>query len=192
VINPKKIIIWWWIFTFIYMHVPCCICASLLVVYTLYTDVNYISFIDLIIIFKRKPHGFFQQVIDNVETNYIGSSNLSLDAPILLYPNTMFWEMTPFGKSVSNKLKKVHITGYKGKGLDMEFFKCLIRNGRNINSITICFDDNCTWKGAVGTLCLRSLTRASENVCITLKPRKEYMARVGGSMGTWISSLKLN
>jgi hypothetical protein len=115
VINPKKIIIWWWIFTYIYKHVPYCICASLVVVYTLYADVNYISFIDLIIISKRKPHGFFQQVIDNVETNYIGSSNLSLDAPILLYPNTMFWERTPFGKYVSNKLKKVQITGYKGK-----------------------------------------------------------------------------
>ena len=138
---------------------------------------------------------FLQQVIELVDLD-IGSakSSRTSDLPEFggLDPNTMFWERTMFVEGVIYKLKTVCTTGYEGKGLDVEFFKYLITNARMIERITICFDDCCTWKAAAATVCLLSLASASVNLSITLKPGKEYLAKVGGSFGDWISSLRLN
>ncbi|KAK7324459.1 hypothetical protein VNO77_28019 [Canavalia gladiata] len=132
------------------------------------------------------------KVIEHVKIAIGSEENHTSQAGHLPYPNTMFWERAMFGECVTYKLKTVHINGYKGKGLDMEFFRYLIMNGRMIKKITIWFDDDCTWIGAARTVCLLSLARASMSLSITLKPGKDYMAKVGGSLGNWVSSLKLN
>ena len=91
---------------------------------------------------------------------------------------------------VSEKLKTVHIKGFKGKELELEFVKHLITVSERIENITISFDDDCTWEDAAATLCLLSYPKNSANLSITLKPGKHYAASVGGSLQKWISTLK--
>ena len=91
---------------------------------------------------------------------------------------------------VSEKLKRVHIKGFKGKELEVGFVKYLITMSTWMENITISFDDECAWQDATATACLLSYPKSSANLSITLEPGKDYLASVGGSFQTWISTLQ--
>lgn len=105
---------------------------------------------------------------------------------------SMFWETRDLCACVSQKLKKVYIKGFMGKELEMGFVKYLITKATMMESIAICFDDDCSRNGATDAMCLLSLEKASPNLCITLKTVNEYMANGGGSFERSASSMELH
>lgn len=107
----------------------------------------------------------------------------------LPYSTYLFWQRREPCECINNQLKTLCIRGYTGKALEVEFVKYIITNAETMKRITIWFVDNCTWEEAIATLCLLSFPKASATLSITLKPGKEYLAKVGGSFEMWISTL---
>ncbi|KAH7859813.1 hypothetical protein Vadar_005782 [Vaccinium darrowii] len=124
--------------------------------------------------------------VDDSVQSYQDSVNLYL----VPYPQHMFWERKEVVDSVTHQLRVIRIIGFRGKDLETSFASHLIRYATVMEELVIQCDDNCSREGAIATMGLLSLPRASINVRIVLKPGKAYVAKVGDHFGNWVLTLK--
>lgn len=102
----------------------------------------------------------------------------------------MFWALKERFDSISQQLRVIRIIGFRGKDLEISFVSYLIVNATGMDELVIQCNNDCSRAGAIATMGLLSVPRASIDVRIVLKPGDDYLTKVGDDFGNWVLTLK--
>ncbi|KAE9457960.1 hypothetical protein C3L33_10138, partial [Rhododendron williamsianum] len=114
----------------------------------------------------------------------------SINPSLVSCPQHMFWALKERFDSISRQLRVVRIIGFRGKDLEISFVSYLIINATVMDELVIQCNNDCSRAGAIATMGLLSVPRASIDVRIVLKPGDDYLAKVGDDFGNWVLTLK--
>ncbi|XP_059663964.1 F-box protein At1g80960-like [Cornus florida] len=96
----------------------------------------------------------------------------------LPYHGSKFWGKAELSDCITHKLRVVWIRGFAGKEREMRFASHLINYATMLQKIVIQCDDKCSPEGVVTTKGLLSLSKASRNAFVILKPERLFTTKV--------------